>query len=226
MQVKFQNPIENYSHLIMFDLATRVTGVCIWDISTQRPIYTNVIRVADNAELPVVSLYNELDRFFKKVEEELHIDLAKVLIYQEAMPAQLRGGSSTVQTFISLARSHAILDLYTSQHGLAIYDYSGVYPVSTHSYLRKTMGLDNKYKIDKQYIKDYIEIKYDLRYLSYDEADAILLAETFINSKWDKDIDEEMRNIRKHIKDLKDSHRIESLQKELDRLSHMQLHTK
>ena len=62
--------------------------------------------------------------------------------------------------------------------------------------------------------------------MTYSESIAILLAETFINSKWDKDIDEEMRNIRKHIKDLKDSHRIESLQKELDRLSHMQLHTK
>lgn len=222
MQIKLKHSLNTYSYLVMFDLATRVSGVCVWDLNTNTPILTKAIRTSDTAELPALDLYDALDSFFIELVQS-GITLDTILVYQEAMPAQLHGGGSTVQTFISLARSHAVLDLYTAQHNIAIYDYTGIYPVSTHAYLRRVKGVDAQFKIDKNFIKIYIEGKYGLESLTYDEADAVLLAETFVNIKWNKDLDVAIKDIKKHIKTLKDAHRITALQQEIERLSALRL---
>jgi len=222
MRVKFQKGLEEYTHLVMFDLATRVSGVCVWDIREQRPLFTTVLRVKEGVELPAASLYEELDKLFADIENR-GIDLKNILIYQEAMPAQVSGGNSTVQTFISLARSHAILDLYTFVKGLAVYDYTGVFPVSTHAYLRRILGRERTEKVTKQDILSYVKEKYDLESLTFDESDAVFLAETFINVKWNKDLQEEIRDIKRHIKELVDPKRIAVLKKEQGRLAGLKL---
>ena len=204
--IKGKIKLNTYKYLVMFDLASKITGVCLWDLQSHKPIQTEVIKVDTSAGLPVASLYDALDGYFNAISQI--VPLESVLVYKEAMPTQLRGGSSTVQTFIALARSHAVLDLYLDQHNIDSYDTIGVYPASTHAYFKHLKGLGNADKVDKQMVNEYVRQQYDLPALTLDESDAVFLAETFVRSKWNRDIDELVREVKRHKKTLKASHAI------------------
>ena len=64
MEIKFKNSLFDYKYLIMFDLASRITGVCIWDIQNNIPIRTEVLKVEKDHELGAAALYNEINSFF------------------------------------------------------------------------------------------------------------------------------------------------------------------
>lgn len=68
MQIKFQKSLKEYDYLIMFDLASRVSGVCIWDLHNNRPLRTEIIKVTGSSELPVAELYDALSCFFNNLE--------------------------------------------------------------------------------------------------------------------------------------------------------------
>ena len=60
MEIKFKDKIDTFDYLIMFDLASKVTGVCVWDIKKKSPYYTRVIRVKDGTELPFADLKEKI----------------------------------------------------------------------------------------------------------------------------------------------------------------------
>ncbi len=223
MQIKFKKALSEYQYILMFDLASKKTGVCLWDIKRSIPIYTKQIITKSDAELPAQGLKEVINECVEEIIQKYNIQKDYILFYQEAMPTQVHGGSSTVQTFIALARSHAVLDLYTYEKGFAIYDYVGVYPISTHSYLKKLNGWDNKHKVDKTDIQKYVEENYGLKNLTPDEYDAVFLAKTFVDVKWNKDLDEEIRNIKRHKKELKAQHSIAQCDAEIERLDNLRI---
>ena len=45
MQIKFTQHLEKYKYLIMFDLASKVSGVCVWDIKASKPLKTTKIEL-------------------------------------------------------------------------------------------------------------------------------------------------------------------------------------
>ncbi len=222
MEIKLKHSISEYKYLVMFDLASHITGVCVWDIENNEPFKTTVIEVNKKLELPVAELYNQLDLFFLQLEKE-GIKHSEILIYQEAMPTQMRGSSSTVQTFLSLARSHAVLDFYSYKNNIAVYDYIGVYPISTHAYLKKIRKWDSKHKVEKTDIKNYVEEKYNLTGLTFDETDAVFLAKTFIDIKWNKDINEAIKAVKKHSKELKSEKGVNACMEEIKRLEGLKI---
>lgn len=205
--IKGKVKLNTYKYMVMFDLASKITGVCLWDLQNQKPIRTEVIKIDTSVGLPVASLYDALDKYFDAIGQI--VDLDDVLVYKEAMPTQLRGGSSTVQTFIALARSHAILDLYLDRHNMDSYDVTGIYPASTHAYFKHLKGLGAADKVDKQMVNEYVCERYGLKNPTLDESDAVFLAETFVKSKWNRDIDELVREVKRHKKTLKAAHAID-----------------
>lgn len=221
MQVKFKNKLSDYDYLIMFDLASKNTGVCVWDIQNHCPLNTVLIQTDSKHELQTASLYAQINTFFTGLQELTSWD--KIIVAKEAMPTQLRGGSSTVQTFLALARSHAILDTYTYLNNIAIYDYIGVYPASTHAYIKKILGLDNKQSVDKNDIKQYVCSTYQIYPNTLDETDAVFLAQTLIDVKWNKDIDEEIRSVKKHKKTLVSTSACAKCDTEISRLEELKL---
>lgn len=221
MIVRCNRKLKDYDYLVMFDLASHKTGVCVWDIKNNKPVKTCTLVVTKEDGIFVSNLYEQIHEFFVKTIMELRTTSSQIFISKEAMPTQLRGGSSTVQTFIALAKAHAILDLCSKNFGLDVYDYTGVYPATTHAYLRKVLGLESKAAIDKKDIKKYIEENYGITVNSLDESDAVFLAVTLINTKWNKDIDEEIKEVKKHKKILKSAKAIrdcDDLMEELEKL--------
>ncbi len=222
MEIKGKKKISDFDYLIMFDLASRVSGVCVWDIKKKRPYGVYKIEVdKEKVELPAAELYNKIGLLFGELEKE--IDLTAVFVSKEAMPCQVHGGNSTIQTFLALARSHAILDYYMYEHNIPVYDYIGVYPISAHSYLKKIMGKDGNYKVQKTDIKDYVCDQYDLDIEVLDESDAVFLAQTLVESKWNKDLQGMIKEEKKHKKGLKIKSAVEKHNQEIDRLENLEV---
>lgn len=222
MEAKFKRSINSFKYLVMFDLASKITGVCLWDIKNHKSVKTDIISTADENGNKDFILFNKLKKYFAELSDS-GISLEDIIVYKEAMPIQVHGGNSTVKTFVALARSHAILDLFIDLNNLWCYDYTGVYPVSTHSYLRKIKNLTTKDPIKKQDILEYVTEKYKIQSISFDESDAIFLAQTFVDVKWDKDIDEQIRDVKRHIKQLKLKRAIDDATSEIERLKGLKI---
>jgi len=220
MVVRCERSISDYRYLVMFDLASHNTGVCLWDLHDNRPVFTKAIVSEKKDGIFVSNLYGGLCEYFDLLKS-MHIDWKDIFVSKEAMPVQLRGGSSTVQTFIALAKAHAILDLFLELHDIDVYDYTGVYPATTHAYLKKVLGLDSKTSVDKKDVKKFVEETYCLEFKTFDESDAAFLACTLVNSKWNKDIDEKIKEVKKHKKTLKQKKAIEDCDALIEKLENM-----
>ncbi len=207
MIVKCNKKLSEYKYLVSFDLASHNTGVCLWNISLKKPEKTFLISV-QKSENFVFNLYQELVNFFNYLEEN-YCSKKEIFVCKEAMPLQLRGGSSTVQTFLALAKSHAILDFFLQQNGIDVYDYIGIYPATTHACLKKIMCLDSKATVDKKMINEYILNTYNISTKTFDESDAAFLAVTLISTKWNRDLCEQIKENKKHIKGLSSQKTIE-----------------
>lgn len=218
MEIKLKHSLREYRYIVMFDLASKNSGVCLWNIATQRPEKTFLLTVHRQDARHEQELYEAI----KTCVDGIHlmgIDKTQLLFAREAMPTQLRGGNSTVQTFLALAKAHAILNLFLTQNEYDFYDIIGVYPASTHAFLRQLSGWDNTHKISKDDIKQYVIDNFRMDPdLSYDEYDAVFLAQTLQMVKWNKDIQEAIKEQKRHKKDLKSVHAIERCQEEIDRL--------
>lgn len=221
MEIKFKKSLLDYDYLVMFDLASKVTGACVWDIKNGRPVLTRAIRVTGACELPFAELKREIDSFFKVVREK--IGGGRFFVSKEMMPTQIHGGSSTVQTFLALAKSHAVLDVYCYERGIDCYDYKGVAPATTHAHYRRLTGLGPKEKVTKEMVRDYLRSEFadgpDGGWGStLDETDAVFLAQTLCEAKWDNDIRERIREEKRHKKELKAPHAIAAVDAEIERL--------
>ena len=118
-----------------------------------------------------------------------------------------------------MAKAHAILDLYLYQHDIDVYDYVGIYPITTHNYLKKILNKSKADKVDKDDIKKYVVDYYKLKQdITFDESDAVFLAKTLIDVKWNKDIDEEIKVKKRHKKTLKAQHAIKNVDDQIKEL--------
>ncbi len=217
MIIKGSKGIKEYKYILAFDLASHNTGICLWDIAKNKPVDT-FLMVTKKSDNFVYDLYNNLDIFFSDLRNK-NIDLKDIFVCKEAMPSQLRGGNSTVQTFISLSKSHAILDLFLQQNNIDVYDYVGIYPATTHACIRKLLNIDSKTSVDKTTIREYIKNEFGLETKTFDESDAAFLAVTLITNKWNKDLQEEIKEVKKHKKTLKASKAIADCDAKLEFLN-------
>ena len=223
MEIKFKESLKSYRYLVMFDLASRITGVCVYDLTNNTPKFTETIRVKNECELPAIELEQKIHEFLSQLPARLYTTKSQILVCKEAQPVQLRGGNSTISTFIALARSHAILDTYLFKNEWPTYDYTGVYPISWHAYFKKVVNAPKDFKVDKQVVRDYNMSTFGFKELSLDESDAIFLCKTFIEVKWNNDIDEQVREVKRHKKTLKAPHAIQAADDEIERLKQLKM---
>jgi hypothetical protein len=198
-------------HILMFDLASHITGWCLYDSVRGIPLRHGLIVVDRDGPNPDYDLKEQLKKTISSVQSD------DLIVSTEAMPTQLRGGSSTIKTFIAMAQAHADLSIACAEAGVRMYDRIGVYPASTHAYLRRLLGKDMNFKPDKDDIRSYCCNLWQLdeKAISYDESDAMFLAKTLIDVKWDKDIDEKIRDLKRHRKELKEPSAIAKIDKEI-----------
>ena len=216
MIAKFCAVLGYYEHVLMFDLASHVSGICLWNIREHRPEMTFSIEAKGKEEPRVFELHRLIDELFSRLAG-MGYDMSKVLVSKEAAPMQA-GRFTTAQTLIALGKSHAVLDLYCASHLVDVYDYVGVAPATTHAHLRRILGLTAKDKVQKEDIKRYVEDTYGISCGTLDESDAAFLAETFVDVHWDRQIDEQIKVVKRHRRTLKAQRAIDSCDEEIKRL--------
>lgn len=219
MEIKYTKKLSNYDWVVMFDLATKSTGVCVWDIKKEKPAFTYNIVTTGNTGNRAKELWDELDRFFVHFTKKVGLnDYSKVLVYRELCPIQ-QGKFTTAKTLISLGKSHAVLDLYLAEKNLDYYDLEGISPSTTHAYFRRLNGLGPKDKVEKEDVRAYLAREYGIdSKLCLDESDAVFLAKTFVDIFWDQKIDEEIKERKRHRKTLKAPSAIAAVDAEIERL--------
>lgn len=219
METKFTKKLSDYDYVVMFDLATRSTGVCVWNVAESRPEYTENLVTTGRTGNRAKELMDELDGFFVRFLSRPGVSKERILVHRELCPIQ-QGRFTTAKTLISLGKSHAVLDLYLAEHGYDYYDLDGVSPSTTHAHFRHLAGLDPRAKVEKEDVRRYLASEYGIDpSLGLDESDAIFLAKTFVERFWNSEIDEECREVRRHIKTLKSPKAIEAQKERIAFLS-------
>lgn len=206
--------------ILMFDLASHITGWCLYDSIKGIPLRHGIITVDRDGPNPDYDLKEQLKKTISSVQSD------DLIVSTEAMPTQLRGGSSTIKVFIAMAQAHSDLAIACAEAGVRMYDRIGVYPASTHAYLRRLLGKGLDFKPSKDDIRAYCARlwEFDEASVSYDESDAMFLAKTLVDVKWDKDIDEQIRNLKRHRKELKEPSAIAKVDKEIAEAAKGRLH--
>lgn len=216
--IKFKKSLSEIDYIISFDLALFKTGISLYDIKQKSIVRTDKIEVSHSDETPVATLYTKLKEYLTSAVEQYGNLL---MIVKEAMPAQA-GKFTTIATLQTLAKAHAALDIAVAKvDGVDFYDETGVHSVSVKA-LFKTEETPKPTKTD---IKKAVCAHYGLKVgdLTDDESDSIAVIYTLIKKKWNADINEEIKRIKKEIKGLKQERAIEAHQKRIEELHGMLL---
>lgn len=210
--VKFNRPLTDFDAIVGIDLATYRTGVCVYNIKTQQMDQFFEVVVDKNSECKVASLFGQLNLMWENLLDKY----GKILVIQERMPQQC-GIASTVATLQSLAKSHAIMELSISQKfHVELYDENGIHTTSIKSYF-KTEQCPKPQKEDlRRVLVEYYHLDNDA--LTDNISDAMAVVHVLIHKRWNADIDDHIKEIKKEIKKLKAKNAISARQTEIERL--------
>lgn len=216
--MKYKKKLKDIPYIIGVDLALYRTGICVYHPDTDEFTDLQEIQVPHETDIPMLTLCQGLSQYFQDV-------IAKYgkggIVVQEAMPAQA-GPHSTINTLQALAKAHGILELCVClSDGLYRYDKIGVYSVSVKA-LFKTEEIQKPTKQDIQAALEEI-YNFDFANMTENISDAMAVVYTLVNRKWDNDVKDRKREIKREIKTLKSERAIKTHEKELERLDSLLL---
>lgn len=216
--VKCNKNLKDIPYIIGVDLALYRTGVCVYHPDTDTFSDLQEVQVPHETDTPMLTLFEGLADYFEIVTHKYGTG---GMVVQEAMPAQA-GPHSTINTLQALAKAHGILELCVCiSDDLYRYDKTGVYSVSVKS-MFKTEEIQKPTKQDIQ--AKLIELYHcNFDGMSENISDAMGVVYTLVNRKWDNDIKDRQREVRKEIKGLKSAKAIAIHQIELQRLEELKI---
>ena len=222
MQVKFNRRLEEYKYILSFDLAKHKSGFALVDFVDKKIPYSGLIVTDPQKEMVWDDFYADLKARLLFIKENFG---SSFFVLKERLPNQA-GPRSTIATLQGLAGAHAIFDFFVSESELDVYDWQGVHSVSVKAYYKQTTSLEKPQKTDifnkiKQTYPTW-EVPED-NTLSYDISDSIAVVETLVNRKWNVDIDERKRELKRELKKAKAQRKIDSLAAEIKRLDELKL---
>lgn len=227
--LKFSGSLRDYPFILSFDLAKNVAGWSLVD--TRDDTYTvldcGLIDMSKYSKEDFWLEYkNRLIEVFilaRYTLRSLFLDDAVILITKEKLPSQA-GVTSTIATLQALAKVHAIFELALDEmiardpilDPLFLpYDKpcpcgverketeNGVHAASVKALFRKIIGIDKPTKQDIREAVSKICRGKDVSSLKEDISDSIAVTITLKEVKFNADIDEERKALRKKIRSLK-----------------------
>lgn len=210
--VKFNRPLTDFDVIVGIDLATYRTGVCVYNIKTRQMDQFFEVVVSKNSECKVASLFGQLNLMW----ENLLTKYGKILVIIERLPQQC-GVASTVATLQSLAKSHAIMELSVSQQfHVELYDEYGIHTTSVKSFFRTDKCPKPQKEDLRRAMVEYYHLDNDA--LTDNISDAMAVVHVLVHKRWNADIDDHIKEIKKEIKKLKAKNAISARQAEIERL--------
>lgn len=203
MEIKFKKRQDEFKYVLSFDLAKRKTGWALCQINPFIIIKTGLIETGKDSIMPWVDFYNQVNNVFDEVGVLCGQD--DFFVTKERCPNQA-GARSTIEALQRLAQAHAIFDLAVGKREIYCYDYIGVFSMSVKHFYKKLLGRESKDLPDKEDINAYLREQHPefiLKSSECDISDAIGVAQTLLQHKWNQDIEAEKKIYRKALKEAK-----------------------
>lgn len=216
--IKFTKPLSDYSYILSFDLAKRLSGYTLYDIKKDGVILAGTIDTTKNKEEYVWSyFYSAVTDIISSLDNK-----DKVFVVKERLPNQ-NGRFSTIDTLQGLAQAHAVFDLAVTHSGLEVYDYEGIHATSVKAYFKNLTDCEKPQKEDiAEYLKQRFS-DFDFSQYPFDVTDALAVTLTLVDKKWNADIAERIKELKKEQKNAKSESKKTRLIEETDFLESLKI---
>lgn len=217
--IKFNKKLSQFSYVLSFDLAKRISGYTLYDINKGIILLAGVLDTSKQKDDFIWDyFYNQIIIIIDRCKDIIGLkNESSLFVIKERLPNQ-NGRFSTIETLQGLAQAHVVFDLALCHSGVDIYDYDGVHSTSVKSYFKK---LTNCEKPQKEDIANYLKQKYknfDFSKYPLDVTDSLAVTLTLLNKKWNSDIAEKIRELKKEQKSAKTKAKITKLEEEIKSL--------
>lgn len=215
MEARFQKRLTDYKYALVCDLAQYESGFALLEVSTNALIEMRQISISKTSLEPTGEMYEQFDQMITDILDKYQIDSEDLLIIKEQMPVNC-GPHSTAQTLQALAAAHAVFNICIYCRKLNSYS-NGIHSISVKTYFKKLLGIEKPQKDDiRAAVCRYYDI--DPETVTRDESDAIGLWFCLCGAKWNKDITEQIKAVKKHRKTLSAKKAIQECNDEMERL--------
>lgn len=203
MEIKFKKRQEEFKYILSFDLAKRKTGWALCRINPFVIVKTGLVETEKDSIMPWVDFYEQINKVLDEVENLCGRE--SFFVIKERCPNQA-GARSTIEALQRLAQVHAIFDLAIGKREIYCYDYIGVFSMSVKHFYKKLLEREAKDLPGKEDINAYLRERhpeFSLKASECDISDAIGVAQTLLQHKWNQDIEAEKKVYRKVLKEAK-----------------------
>ena len=218
--LKFRNRIQDYRYILSFDLAKQNTGWALVDIADSRVEKCGMVTLNDKAASPWTDIYDKIKSVIEDVKELCQKTNNRFFVLKEKLPNQA-GRFTTIASLQGLAQVHAIWELACEKSGAEVYDYDGVHAVSVKAFFKRTYGVEKPQKED---ISKFVCERYgfDLLGQPLDITDAIACVQTLVEYKWNEDIKDKIKELKKEQKKYKTDKKKNEIAEEILRISELE----
>ena len=145
----------------------------------------------------------------------------RFFVLKEKLPNQA-GKFTTIASLQSLAQVHAIWELACEKTGVDVYDFQGVHSVSVKAFFKKRYGIEKPQKEDiaRLICENYC---FNIGENPLDITDAIACVQTLIEHKWNQDIIDKTKELKKEQKKYKSDKKIEEIGREIRRIQTLEV---
>lgn len=219
--VKFNQSIKDYHYVLSFDLAKQKTGWALVDVVEHHIEKYGMITLNDKAISPWVDLYDKITNVLKDIKEFCRESGNRFFVLKEKLPNQA-GRFTTIASLQGLAQVHAIWELACEKSEVECYDFEGVHSVSVKAFYKRKYDVEKPQKEDiaKLVCENYC---FDIGDNPLDITDAIACVQTLVEHKWNEDIKDRIKELKKEQKTYKTEKKKDQINEEIQRLERLKI---
>ena len=221
MEIKYNKNLSNYNYVLSFDLAKQKTGWALVDIKSNKIEKFGMVILNQKADSVWLDIYDKIIVVLNDIKEHCQISGKRFFVLKEKLPNQA-GKFTTIASLQSLAQVHAIWELACEKTGVDVYDFQGVHSVSVKAFFKKRYGIEKPQKEDiarlicENYCFNIGENPLDITY-------AIACVQTLVEHKWNQDIIDKTKELKKEQKKYKSDKKIEEIGLEMRRIQTLEV---
>ena len=219
--VKYNYDLSNYDYVLSFDLAKQKTGWALVDIKSNRIEDFGMIILDEKADSVWLNIYDKIAAVLENAKRYCSKLEKRFFVLKEKLPNQA-GKFTTIASLQGLAQVHAIWELVCDKSEVEIYDFDGVHSVSVKAFFKR------KYEVEKPQKEDIAKLVcenycFDIGDNPLDITDAIACVQTLVEHKWNEDIKDKIKELKKEQKNYKTEKKKNQIAEEIQRLERLEV---
>lgn len=219
--VKYNQNLSNYDYVLSFDLAKQKTGWAVVDIKSNRIQTCGMIVTDDKSDSVWLDLYEKIVDVLKNVQKFCNEENKRFFVLKEKLPNQA-GKFTTIASLQALAYAHAVWEIACGNCSAEVYDFEGIHSVSVKAFFKRKYGVEKPQKEDiAKFVCEYYDFHIGERTL--DITDAIACVQTLVEYKWNEDIKDKIKELKKEQKKYKTDKKKKQIAEEIQRLEKMEV---